>query len=69
MGLFVVGQGRGKLGMVQTQERRKEPAERIHSGVLRLEFGVPRISYKKHKSSVAGIAGHYRWLQRMGAAD
>jgi linoleoyl-CoA desaturase len=26
--------------MVQTQERRKEPAERIHSGVLKLEFGA-----------------------------
>ncbi len=26
--------------MVQTQERRKEPAERTHSGVLKLEFGA-----------------------------
>jgi hypothetical protein len=26
--------------MVQTQERRKESAERIHAGVLKLEFGT-----------------------------
>jgi len=26
--------------MVETQERRKEPAERDHSGVLKLEFGA-----------------------------
>ena len=28
------------MGRVQTQERRKEPAERIPSGVLKLEFGA-----------------------------
>lgn len=30
------------------------------------EFGIP---YKEHKSFVAGLAAHYRWLRRMGAAD
>ncbi len=30
------------------------------------EFGIP---YKEHKSFRAGIAAHYRWLRRMGAAD
>lgn len=30
------------------------------------EFGIP---YKEHKSFPAGIAAHYRWLRRMGAAD
>jgi len=40
VGLFVVGRGREKLGMMQTQGRRKEPTERIHSGALKLEFGA-----------------------------
>lgn len=30
------------------------------------EFGVP---YKEHRSFAAGIAAHYRWLKRMGAAE
>jgi linoleoyl-CoA desaturase len=30
------------------------------------EFGIP---YKEYKSFQAGIAAHYRWLRRMGAAD
>jgi hypothetical protein len=30
---------------------------------------VPRIPYKEHKAFAAGIAAHYRWLRRMGAAD
>ena len=29
------------------------------------EFGVP---YKEHRSWLAGIAAHYRWLKRMGRA-
>lgn len=30
------------------------------------DFGIP---YKEHRSFPAGIAAHYRWLRRMGAAD
>jgi len=30
------------------------------------DFGIP---YKEHKSFATGIAAHYRWLRRMGAAD
>lgn len=30
------------------------------------DMGVP---YKEHRSFLAGLAGHYRWLKQMGAAD
>lgn len=64
VGLFVVGCGRGKLGMVQTQERRKEPAERVHSGVLKLEFGA-----EDSLQGAQGLRGGHCGALPLAAAD